>query len=280
MTSVVTSPAPVVSPTPGPGSHRRRSLAMGTVVVVVVVVVVAVVAGVLVARGPGAPGPLPSRLGITEDRAVPAAVLDIPLVNQDGETTSLGAFRGRIVVLTSFLTSCQETCPLTTGAFLDMERDLSAAGLAGKVTFIESSVDPGRDAPERLAAYARVTGTTWPLLTGTATDLASMWHYFGIYYQKVAEGSPAGIDWQTGKPYTYDVDHSDGFIVFDTKMHERFVTGAAPNLGSHKLQGSLQDMLDAQGLRNLIHPDRDAWTIPEGLQAIGWLAGRTIAQKN
>ncbi len=54
----------------------------------------------------------------------------IPLVNEHGQTTSLGAFRGRIVVLTSFLTSCQETCPLTTGAFLDMQRDLKAAGLA------------------------------------------------------------------------------------------------------------------------------------------------------
>jgi cytochrome oxidase Cu insertion factor (SCO1/SenC/PrrC family) len=276
MASVVTSPEPVVSPAPRSPSPRRRWFVVGTVVVVVV----AVVAGVLVARGPGAPGPLPSRLGITENLPVPASVLDIPLVNQSGQTTSLGAFRGKIVVLTSFLTSCQETCPLTTGAFLDMERDLSAAGLAGKVTFIEASVDPGRDVPERLAAYARVTGTTWPLLTGTPSNLASMWHYFGIYYKKVPEGNPPGIDWQTGKPYTYDVNHSDGFIVFDTKMHERFVTGSAPDLGSHKLQGSLQDMLDAQGFKNLLHPARDTWTIPEGLQAIGWLAGRTIAQQN
>ncbi len=59
-------------------------------------------------------------------------------------------------------------------------------------------------------------------------------------------------------------------------MHERFVTGAAPNLAGHKLPGSLQDMLDAQGFQNLFHPGRDSWTIPEGLQAIGWLAGRTI----
>lgn len=281
MTSVVTSPAPVVSPTPGPGSHRRRSLAMGTVVVVVVVVVVvAVVAGVLVARGPGAPGPLPSRLGITEDRAVPAAVLDIPLVNQDGETTSLGAFRGRIVVLTSFLTSCQETCPLTTGAFLDMQRDLAAAGMAGKVTFIEASVDPGRDVPERLAAYARVTGANWPLLTGTPAHLAALWHYFGVYYRKVKEGNPPGIDWQTGKPYTYDVNHTDGFIVLDQKMDERFVTGAMPDLVGRTLQRGLREMLDAQGFQNLAHPAPDSWTVPEGLQAIGWVTGRSIPALN
>ena len=78
---------------------------------------------------------------------MPASVLRIPLVNENGQATSLGAFRGKIVVLTSFLTSCQETCPLTTGAFLDMQRDLAAAGLAGKVTFLEASVDPGHDVP-------------------------------------------------------------------------------------------------------------------------------------
>jgi cytochrome oxidase Cu insertion factor (SCO1/SenC/PrrC family) len=276
MASVVTSPTPVVGHTPEQRSRRRLVL----VVAAVVVVVVAAVAGVVAAQGTSAPGPLPSHLGITENLAVPTSVLDIPLINEHGQTTSLGAFRGKIVVLTSFLTSCQETCPLTTGAFLDMQRDLAAAGLAKKVVFIEASVDPGRDVPERLAAYAHVTGATWPLLTGTPANLAAMWHYFGIYYQKVKEGTPPGIDWQTGKPYTYDVNHSDGFIVFNQKMHERFVTGAAPNLGSHKLQGSLQDMLDAQGFKNLQHPAKDAWTIPEGLQAIGWIAGRTIPQVN
>jgi protein SCO1/2 len=275
MAYVVTPPPPVVSVRRDPPSHRRRRTVS---VVIVVVLVVAVVVGLLVTGSGSAPGPLPSRLGITENLAVPASVLDIPLVNQHGQTTSLGAFRGKIAVLTSFLTSCQETCPLTTGAFLDMQRDLAAAGLAGKVTFIEASVDPGRDVPSRLAAYARITGSTWPLLTGTPSNLAALWHYFGIYYEKVAEGKPPGIDWQTGKPYTYDVNHSDGFIVFDQKLHERFVTGAAPNLAGHKLPGSLQDMLDAQGFKNLFHPGRDSWTIPEGLQAIGWLAGRTIPQ--
>ncbi|MGH9019332.1 MAG: SCO family protein, partial [Acidimicrobiales bacterium] len=242
--------------------------------------VVGVVIGVLSTQGAAAPGPLPSRLGITEDQPVPASVLDIPLVNQDGRATSLGAFRGRIVVLTSFLTSCQETCPLTTGAFLDMRRDVAAAGMAGKVVFIEASVDPGRDVPSRLAAYARVTGATWPLLTGTPAHLGSLWHYFGVYYKKVPEGSPPAIDWQTNKPYTYDIDHSDGFIVFDRTMHERFVTGAAPDLGGHRLQASLQDMLDAEGFKNLDHPAADTWTIAEGLQAVGWVAGRTIPQVN
>jgi protein SCO1/2 len=272
MASVVTPPAPVLGKALDKPPRRRR-----TVLVVTGVAALAVVAGVLVTTAStGPPEPPPSSVGIAENRPVPASVLQIPLVDQQGRTTSLGAFRGKIVVLTSFLTSCQETCPLTTGAFLDMQRDLAAAGMAKNVVFIEASVDPGRDVPERLAAYGRVTGATWPLLTGTPANLKALWGYFGIYYQKVAEGSPPGIDWQIGKPYTYDVDHSDGFLVFDQKMHERFVTGAAPNLGHRDLPNTLQAMLDAQGLHNEAHPGRGSWTIPDGLEAIGWVAGRTI----
>jgi protein SCO1/2 len=275
MASVVTPPAPALRRPDAPQGRRRL-----TSVVVLGLAVLVIVAAVVVLTRTGAPGPPPASLGIAENQPVPATVLRIPLVDQHGRTTSLGAFRGKIVVLTSFLTSCQETCPLTTGAFLDMRRDLAAAGLGQKVVFIEASVDPGRDVPARLAAYGRATGATWPLLTGTPSHLKDLWGSFGIYYKKVAEGTPAGVDWQTGKPYTYDVDHSDGFIVFDQKMHERFVTGAAPDLGNHGLQRSLQVMLDAQGFKNLQHPGRGAWTIPEGLQAIGWVAGRTIAPVN
>jgi protein SCO1/2 len=279
MASVVTTPAPVTSDPSGAGPRRPRRRRLLPLLIGVVVVVIAAL-GFVATSGTHAPGPPPTSLGISENRPVSASVLHIPLVNEHGATTTLAAFRGKIVVLTSFLTSCQETCPLTTGAFLDMRRDLVAAGLAQNVVFIEASVDPGRDSPARLAAYARVTGAAWPLLTGTPSNLARLWHYFGIYYQKVAEGSPPGIDWQTGTPYTYDVNHSDGFLVFDTHLHERFVTGAAPDLGTAKLPGRLAAMLDAQGLKNLDHPGRGSWTIPEGLEAIGWVAGRTVPPVN
>ena len=235
----------------------------------------AVVAMVAAGGGATAVAP-PGSLGVTENRAVPASVLDLPLVDQSDRSTSLGALRGKIVVLTSFLTSCQETCPLTTGAFLDMQRDVDDAGLGRHVVFVEASVDPGRDVPARLAAYGRATGADWPLLTGTAANLARLWKYFGVFYQKVPEGKPPGIDWQTGRPYTYDVNHSDGFIVLDGRLHERFATGAVPNVATQKLVPGLRRMLDGQGMSEYLHPAKDTWTVPQGLQALGWVAGRVI----
>jgi len=223
----------------------------------------------------GPPGPLPASLGVTENRIVPASVLDIPLVDQGGQTMPLSAFRGKVVVLASFLTSCQETCPITTGAYLEMQRALDAAGVSNKVVLIEASVDPGRDVPERLAAYSGMAGTSWPLLTASAGELEQLWKFFGIYFQPVSEGNPPGIDWQTGQPYTYDVNHSDGFILLDRNLHERFVTGAAPNTGG-KLPANLKRLLSDEGRHDLADPGQGAWNVADGLQGVGWLLGRTI----
>jgi protein SCO1 len=262
----------------GPPSRpaaRRPRRAVRWVVAAVVVAGAAV--GIAVATGgTGVPGVPKASWGVAENRAVPASVLHIPLVDDHGGTTSLSALGGTIVVLTPFMTSCQETCPITTGAFLQMRSDVRAAGLGGKVTFAEISIDPGRDVPSRMAAYAKRTGATWPLLTGTASDLAALWHYFGVFYQRVAEDNPPGIDWQTGKPYTYDVNHTDGFIVLDGQLHERFATGAEPNLVGGHLERPLAAMLDDQGRHDLAHPAVGAWTIPEGLDVIGWVAGRAV----
>src|ERR1039458_9727885 len=98
MASVITPTAPAVSPAPDPATRSRRTV---VVVALVVVVVVVAVGRLLATGGSGAPGPLSSSLGISENRPVPASVLRIPLVNENGRATTLGAFRGKIVVLTS-----------------------------------------------------------------------------------------------------------------------------------------------------------------------------------
>jgi protein SCO1/2 len=218
-----------------------------------------------------APGPPPPSLGITMNRPVP----DIPLVDQNGRPTSLAAFRGKVVFLAPFLTLCQEVCPITTGAMLEMERSVRAAGLGAKVAFAEVTVDPGRDSPERLAAYAGMAGVDWPLLTGTTANLAALWKFFAVYYQPVPEASPPGIDWWTHQPLTYDVDHSDGFIVLDQQGHERFTTPNQPDVGG-RLKPTLSRLLDATGRQNLARPPQPAWSPDQGLGVIGWLLGAQV----
>ena len=104
--------------------------------------------------------------------------------------------------------------------------------------------------------------------------IAALWHHFGIYYQDVPEGSPPGIDWQTHQPYTYDVDHSDGFIVLDPEMRERFV--AAGMVRGTRLTPALRRLLDGQGIDDLTHPGGGSWTISQALDTIGWVLGTDV----
>jgi protein SCO1/2 len=202
--------------------------------------------------------------------------VDLPLEDQAGRPVALAQFRGKVVFLVPFLTSCQEECPITTGALLAMRRSITHDGLTNKVAIVETTVDPWRDTPQRLTAYAGLTGGNWPLLTGSAGDIARLWQYFGIYYQTVPEGSPAGIDWETHRPYSYDVNHSNGFILLDRSLRERFFAGGMAKVDS--LRPNLQHLLDNQGQQNLDHPESGSWTIGDGLDAIGWVLGRPVAQ--
>jgi cytochrome oxidase Cu insertion factor (SCO1/SenC/PrrC family) len=233
----------------------------------------AVAGSALVACGSGDPPPPPPSLGVVQDRQVP----QVPLLDESGRPASLSMFHGKVVVLAPFLTLCQEECPITTGAFIAMQRDVEEAGLAQKVAFVEVTVDPGRDSPARLAAYSREFGATWPLLTGSPAVLDRLWRFFGVYHQVVPEQQPPALDWWTHTPLTYDVDHSDGFILLDARGHERFITTSPADLHG-RLAPGLEGLLDSTGIQNLKHPQSPSWTVPQALGALSWLLGREVPQ--
>ena len=219
----------------------------------------------------GDPPPPPVSQGIVLDRPIP----DTPLISSAGTATSLSAYRGRYIVLAPFLSLCQDECPLVTGAFIALQRDVKAAGLGAKVVFMEITVDPGRGTPSRLAAYSTRFGADWPLLTGTPAHLAALWKFFGVYSQIVPEDQPAKIDWYSGKPLTYDVNHTDGYILIGPDGRERFSDSDAPNLHG-QLDRALTGLLNAGGLHNLNHQANPNWTLSDALNSISWLVGQNI----
>ncbi len=203
----------------------------------------------------------------------------VPLVDQQGHAVSLAALRGKVVVLAPFLSLCQDECPLVTGAFISLQRDLRAAGLAQRVVFVEATVDPGRDTVARLAAYEKEFGADWDLWTGTPADIAAFWKPFGVEYQIVPEEQPPKIDWFTGKPLTYDVDHTDGYILIDTSGRERFVDATAPN-EKGQLDPKLRGLLDEGGVHELQNPQAPDWTTADALASISWLLGTNVPASN
>jgi protein SCO1/2 len=225
----------------------------------------------LAACGAGAPAAPPASQGVVLDRPAPA---HIALVNQNERAVSLASLRGKVVVMAPFLTLCQDECPLITAAFITMQRDVKAAGLASKVAFVEVTVDPGRDTPPRLAAYSAEFGADWQLWTGSPSNLAAFWKHFGVSYQVVPEEQPAHKDWYTGQPLTYDVDHSDGYILLDSTGHERFVDASAPDVPN--LSKKLAALLDPGGVNDLHHPLPTSWTVGDALQALSWVLGTQL----
>jgi protein SCO1/2 len=142
------------------------------------------------------------------------------------------------------------------------------------VVFAEVTVDPTRDTPARLRAFARRTGVHFPLLTGTASQIARFWHFFGVAYWRTKEDSPPDTDWLTGKPLTFDVDHTDGLFVVDAQGRERILDVGMPILGK-PLPRALARLLDAQGRADLAHPQA-GWTVPQALDDLGRVLGRPV----
>ncbi len=230
------------------------------------------------ASGPGTPGPPSAYVGTVVDTPVPASVADLPLTTDTGQVTSLAAWHGQGVVLTDFLTLCQETCPLTTGNLLMMDQAVTAAGLGRRVHFVELTVDPSRDTPSRLRAYRKLIRlpANWSLLTGSPTVIGQIWRYFRVRYQRVAEGRPPGTDWLTGRALSYDVDHQDALVYLDARGRERFVFMGNPNAKAAPIALALRRFLNAEGRANLSHPDASTWTAAEALSPIAWLTGQAI----
>jgi protein SCO1 len=240
----------------------------------VTVLALSLALGVLLAAcGSSAPAAPPPNQGLVLNRATPQHVA---LINQQGQAVSLAALRGKVVVLAPFLSLCQDECPLVTGAFISLQQDVRAAGLAHRIVFVEATVDPGRDTVARLAAYQKEFGADWDLWTGTPAEIAAFWKPFGVEYQIAPEEQPAKIDWFTGKPLTYDVNHTDGYVLIDPAGRERFVDASAPNQKG-ELNSKLRGLLNDGGLHGLQNPQAPDWTTADALASISWLLGSSIS---
>ena len=100
--------------------------------------------------------------------AAPDVAPPFDLVDQDGERLRLADLRGRIVVLDFIFTHCPGPCPILTGRNVALQR-LLPDSLRARTHFVSISLDPLRDTPEALRAYAEARGADladWSFLTG------------------------------------------------------------------------------------------------------------------
>jgi protein SCO1 len=251
-------------------ASRRWDLGFRTVAVGVIVAVLVVIAAIVVVTRRTASATTAPVDAFHVDRTVP----NLRLLDEHGHTVSLDQFRGKYVVLTPFLTLCHEVCPLTTGAYLQMERAVRDAGLGSRVVLIEASVDPWRDSPLRLRRFSGLTHLTFPLLTGTPEQIAALWKFFQVAYRRVPEAGTPDVDWMTKKPLTFDVQHTDGLFFIDPTGHERLIMLGMPGLTG--LSPELKALLSDTGRVYLRNRNLEGWTVPQALHNLSYLVQKPL----
>lgn len=258
-----------------PASGRNLGLTFGALVLAAA----AVCAGFLLWPAAAVAAPS-SEVGQQLDTALPADIADLPLVDQNGHATSLAAYRGKILMISDTMTLCQETCPLDTADLVQTARQLDAAGDGANVEFLTITIDPTRDTPAQLAAYRALfqpVPANWATLTGDPAVIAKLWKFFGVWIQKVAEGTPATLNWRTGQPLTYNLNHSDEIFFIDGSGTERFlIEGMGHVAPGTPLPSAMKKFMDAEGLQNMADPASMSWTVPQGLQTLGWLLQKNV----
>ena len=221
----------------------------------------------------------PPAAGTVFDKAISPAVAASRFVNQDGHTMTLDSLKGQTVVLTDFLSLCQEICPLTAGNFEQIAEKVKAAGASSKITLLEVTVDPARDTPARLKVYSANLGAlvNWQFWTGSPANIAALWAQMGVAYEKVGEDpGERPIDWWTGKALTYDVNHQDVVFILGADGHEKWLTQGTPNLQGGSVPAFLVHYLNANGRANLASPGVQSWTSNDVTAALTYVTGKLI----
>jgi protein SCO1 len=118
------------------------------------------------------------------------------LTDQNGKTRTGANFRGKLMLIYFGYTDCPDTCPETLTAITKALDDLGPSAAAVVPIFI--TVDPARDTPEQMKAYAANFSPRLVALTGTQAQLGPVEREFHVYAKKEPGGSVGG----------YLMDHS------------------------------------------------------------------------
>ncbi|MBK7319082.1 MAG: SCO family protein [Anaerolineales bacterium] len=117
------------------------------------------------------------------------------LVDQDSARLTSEDLRGQFVLYTFAYTNCPEACTAINDTMKEVQSRLSEVELDGiSVSFVTISMDPQRDTPEALNAYAQsINANTeqWKFATTTNETLLKtiIGSGFETYYEKKEDGS-------------------------------------------------------------------------------------------
>lgn len=122
------------------------------------------------------------------------------LVGSDGEPFSSETLAGRPHAVFFGFTHCPDVCPTTLARLVRLRKELGSD--AFDIVFI--SVDPERDGPEEVGAYAELFDEPVIGLTGSPEQIEAVKSQFKVFSEKVPDESGG-----------YSVDHSAAVFLMD-----------------------------------------------------------------
>ena len=151
------------------------------------------------------------------------------LTDQTGAALSLEDLRGKAVLLDFIFTHCPGPCPILTGVKAELQRGLSPA-LAARTHFVSITLDPARDDPAALLAYAQARKLdleNWSFLTGPPEVIDATLRAYGVGRIPTEDG---------------DIQHTVATFLIDAEgqIRERYLGSAT---GADELRAGLEAVL-------------------------------------
>ena len=153
--------------------------------------------------------------------------LDFTLQGPDERTRRLADFRGKVVAIVFGYTHCPDYCPTTLARLAGVTRQL---GKPADFVPIFVTLDPERDTPSVLGAYANAFHPDMVGLRGGPTQTAEAARHFRVLFEKVQE--PDG---------SYSVDHSGGIFLIDRQGRLRLKE--PDNLSTKEMAQDIKSLL-------------------------------------
>jgi protein SCO1 len=124
---------------------------------------------------------------------------DRELIAQDGRKLRFysDVLKGRLVVLNTIFTNCEDACPLITAQMNAVRAKLGPA-FGRDVHFVTITSDPQRDTPQALQKWAAKHSADvpgWTFLTGRRADVEHILQKLGQWSQNIESHSTQLIAW-------------------------------------------------------------------------------------
>jgi protein SCO1 len=116
--------------------------------------------------------------------------LDLDLVDQDARALKLADLGDRAMVAAMVYSTCTTVCPRITEDMKTLEARLPDV-VRGDVRFALFSIDPGRDTPEALRAFAadhKLDASRWRLMAASEDGVRDLAAALGVRYSREENG--------------------------------------------------------------------------------------------